>query len=148
MALKDRIQDDMKTALRAKDKQRLGAIRLMVAAVKQREIDERIDLNDAQTLVVLEKMLKQRRESLAQYQSAGREDLAAQEAFEIALIQEYLPTPLDPSALDALIAQAITASGAQSMRDMGKVMALVKEQAQGRADLAAVSARIKSQLGA
>jgi len=148
MALKDRIQDDMKTALRAKDKQRLGAIRLMVAAVKQREIDERIDLNDAQTLVVLEKMLKQRRESLAQYQSAGREDLAAQEAFEIALIQEYLPTPLDPSALDALIAQAITTSGAQSMRDMGKVMALVKEQAQGRADLAAVSARIKSQLGA
>lgn len=148
MALKDRIQDDMKTALRAKDKQRLGAIRLMVAAVKQREIDERIDLNDAQTLVVLEKMLKQRRESLAQYQGAGREDLAAQEAFEIALIQEYLPTPLDPSALDALIAQAITASGAQSMRDMGKVMALVKEQAQGRADLAAVSARIKSQLGA
>ncbi|MFZ1326998.1 MAG: GatB/YqeY domain-containing protein [Candidatus Contendobacter sp.] len=148
MALKDRIQDDMKTALRAKDKQRLGAIRLMVAAVKQREIDERIDLNDAQTLVVLEKMLKQRRESLAQYQSAGREDLAAQEAFEIALIQEYLPTPLDPSALDALIAQAITTSGAQSIRDMGKVMALVKEQAQGRADLAAVSAQIKSQLGA
>ena len=147
MSLKDRIQDDMKVAMRAKDKQRLGAIRLILAAIKQREVDERIELNDGQTLAVLEKMLKQRRESLAQYQSAGREDLAAQEAFEINLIQTYLPTPLSEAELDALIADAIAATGAQSVRDMGKVMALIKDQAQGRADMAAVSAQVKAHFG-
>ena len=147
MSLKDRIQDDMKAAMRAKDKQRLGAIRLILAAIKQREVDERIELNDGQTLAVLEKMLKQRRESLAQYQSAGREDLAAQEAFEIALIQTYLPTPLSEAELDALIADAIAATGAQSVRDMGKVMAVIRDQAQGRADMAAVSARVKARFG-
>ena len=147
MSLKDRIQDDMKVAMRAKDKQRLGAIRLILAAIKQREVDERIELNDGQTLAVLEKMLKQRRESLAQYQSAGREDLAAQEAFEIALIQTYLPTPLSEAELDALIADAIAATGAQSVRDMGKVMAVIRDQAQGRADMAAVSARVKARFG-
>lgn len=144
MSLKDRIQDDMKTALRAKEKQRLGVIRLILAAIKQREVDERIELNEAQTLAVLEKMLKQRRESLAQYQNAGREDLVAQEAFEIETIQAYLPTPLSAADLDALIAHAIAATGAQSVRDMGKAMALIKEQAQGRADLASVSARLKA----
>lgn len=144
MSLKDRIQDDMKTALRAKEKQRLGVIRLILAAIKQREVDERIELNEAQTLAVLEKMLKQRRESLAQYQNAGREDLAAQEAFEIETIQAYLPTPLSAAELDALIAHAVAATGAQSVRDMGKAMALIKEQAQGRADLASVSARLKA----
>ena len=147
MSLKDRIQDDMKTAMRARDKNRLGAIRLILAAIKQREIDERITLSDGQILAVLEKMLKQRRESLAQYQSAGRTDLAAQEAFEIDLIQSYLPTPLTETELDTLIAEAITASAAQSVRDMGKVMAIIRPQAQGRADMAAVSARIKARFG-
>ena len=147
MSLKDRIQDDMKAAMRAKDKQRLGAIRLILAAIKQREVDERIDLNDSQTLAVLEKMLKQRRESLAQYQNAGREDLAAQEAFEIELIQSYLPVPLSETELDALITHAIAGTGAQSVRDMSKVMAVIRDQAQGRADMAAVSARIRNRFG-
>ncbi|MDG4549987.1 MAG: GatB/YqeY domain-containing protein [Candidatus Contendobacter sp.] len=148
MSLKDRVQDDMKAALRAKDKQRLGAIRLILAAIKQREVDERIELNDGQTLAVLEKMIKQRRESLAQYQNAGRADLAAQEAFEIELIQTYLPAPLSEAELDALIAHAIAATGAQSVRDMGKIMTLIKDQAQGRADMATVSARVKTRFGA
>jgi len=147
MSLKDRIQDDMKTAMRAKDKQRLGAIRLILAAIKQREVDERIELNDVQILAVLEKMIKQRRESLAQYQSAGRDDLAAQESFEIEMIQTYLPAPLSEADLDDLIAHAIAATGAQAVRDMGKVMALIKEQAQGRADLAIASARVKVHFG-
>ena len=147
MSLKDRIQDDMKAAMRAKDKQRLGAIRLILAAIKQREVDERIELNEAQTLAVLEKMIKQRRESLTQYQNAGRADLAAQEAFEIELIQAYLPAPLSEAELDALIARVIAATGAQSVRDMGKVMAAIKDQAQGRADMAAVSARVKTRFG-
>ncbi len=147
MSLKDRIQDDMKAAMRARDKQRLGAIRLILAAIKQREVDERIDLNESQTLAVLERMIKQRRESLAQYQSAGREDLAAQEAFEIELIQSYLPAPLSEAELDALIAHAIAATGAQSVRDMGKVMAAIKDQAQGRVDMAEVSTQIKIRFG-
>ena len=147
MSLKDRIQDDMKAAMRAKDKQRLGAIRLILAAIKQREVDERIELNEVQTLAVLEKMIKQRRESLAQYQNAGRADLADQEAFEIELIQAYLPAPLSEAELDALIVHAIAATGAQSVRDMGKVMAAIKDQAQGRADMAAVSARVKARFG-
>jgi len=147
MSLKDRIQDDMKTAMRAKDKQRLGAIRLILAAIKQREVDERIELSDVQTLAVLEKMIKQRRESLVQYQNAGREDLAAQESFEIEMIQAYLPAPLSEADLDVAISQAIAATGAQSVRDMGKVMALIKEQAQGRADMTVVSARVKARFG-
>jgi len=147
MSLKDRIQDDMKAAMRAKEKERLGAIRLIMAAIKQREIDERIVLTDSQALAVLDKMIKQRRESLAQYQSAGRDDLAAQEAFEIELIQSYLPAPLSETEIDTLIADAITATGAQSVRDMGKVMALIRDQAQGRADMAAVSARVKARFG-
>lgn len=147
MSLKERIQDDMKAAMRAKAKERLGAIRLILAAIKQREVDERIDLNDSQVLAVLEKMLKQRRESLTQYQSAGREDLAAQEQFEIDLIQTYLPTPLSDAEIETLIANAITATGAQSIRDMGKVMAIVRDQAQGRADMATVSARVKTRFG-
>lgn len=148
MSLKDRVQDDMKAALRAKDKQRLSAIRLILAAIKQREVDERIELNETQTLVVLEKMIKQRRESLGQYQAAGRQDLAAQEAFEIELIQSYLPAPLSEGELDELIARAIATTGAQSVRDMGKVMAVIKDQAQGRADMAAVGVRVKAHLNA
>ncbi|HOB61929.1 MAG TPA: GatB/YqeY domain-containing protein [Candidatus Competibacteraceae bacterium] len=147
MSLKDRIQDDMKTAMRAKEKERLGAIRLILAAIKQREVDERIVLTDSQVLAVLEKMIKQRRESLAQYQSAGRADLAAQESFEIDLIQSYLPAPLSEAEIDALIASAIAATGAQTMRDMGKVMALIREQAQGRADMTTLSARVKTRFG-
>ncbi|MCC8998407.1 MAG: GatB/YqeY domain-containing protein [Candidatus Contendobacter sp.] len=147
MSLKDRIQDDMKAAMRAKDKHRLGVIRLILAAIKQREVDERIELSDAQALAVLEKMIKQRRESLAQYQSANRTDLADQEAFEIELIQSYLPTPLSETDLDALIANAIAVTGAQSVRDMGKVMALIKDQAQGRVDMTTVSARVKARFG-
>ena len=147
MSLKERIQDDMKAAMRAKEKERLGAIRLILAAIKQREVDERIDLNDSQVLAVLEKMLKQRRESLTQYQNAGREDLAAQEQFEISLIQTYLPTPLSDAEIETLIADAIAVTGAQSIRDMGKVMALLREQAQGRADIATVSARVKARFG-
>ena len=148
MSLKERIQQDMKTAMRAQDKPRLGTIRLILAALKQREVDERIELSDSDILAILEKMIKQRRESLAQYQNANRQDLAAQEAFEIGVIQAYLPTPLDAAAIDALITQAIATSGAQSVRDMGKVMALLKEQAQGRVDFAVVSAQIKARLGA
>jgi len=147
MSLKDQIQDDMKVAMRAKDKNRLGAIRLIMAAIKQREVDERIELNDVQVLVVLEKMLKQRRESVIQYQSAGRSDLADQETFEIELIQSYLPAPLSEADLDALITNAIAVTGAQSMRDMGKVMALIKDQAQGRADMTLVSAKVKVHFG-
>lgn len=147
MSIKDRIQDDMKTAMRAKDKQRLGTIRLILAAIKQREVDERIELSDVQTLAVLEKMIKQRRESLVHYQKAGREDLAAQEFFEIEMIQSYLPAPLSEADLDALIAHAMAATGAQSVRDMGKVMALIKDQAQGQADMALVSARVKAHFG-
>lgn len=147
MSLKERIQDDMKAAMRAKEKERLGAIRLILAAIKQREVDERIDLNDSQILAVLEKMLKQRRESLTQYQNAGREDLAAQEQFEISLIQTYLPTPLSDAEIETLIADAIAVTGAQSIRDMGKVMALLREQAQGRADIVTVSTRVKARFG-
>lgn len=147
MSLKDRIQDDMKAAMRAKDKNRLGVIRLILAAIKQREVDERIELTDIQILAVLEKMIKQRRESLTQYQNAGREDLASQEAFEIELIQTYLPAPLNEAELETLIANAIAVTGAQSLRDMGKVMAIIKDQAQGRVDMTTVSIRVKARFG-
>ena len=146
MSLKDRIQDDMKSAMRAKDKERLGAIRLILAAVKQREVDERISLDDGQVITVLERMLKQRRESIKQYSEAGREDLAARESFESEIIHGYMPAALSASELDALIESAIAESAAQSVRDMGKVMGLIKSQAQGRADMAAVSARVKQRL--
>ena len=148
MALKDRITEDMKTAMRAGDKHRLGAIRLILAAVKQREVDERIALDDAQVLAVLDKMLKQRRESIAQFQSGGREDLAAKVAAEVGILQTYLPAQLSDAELDSLIAEALAATGAASVKDMGKVMGVVKAKAQGRADMGAVSARIKAKLGA
>jgi uncharacterized protein len=148
VALKDRITEDMKSAMRAGDKDRLGAIRLILAAVKQREVDERITLDDSQVLAVLDKMLKQRRESIAQFQSGGREDLAAKEAAEISILQTYLPTQLSEAELDALIGEAIASTGAASVKDMGKVMGVVKAKAQGRADMSAVSARIKAKLSA
>jgi uncharacterized protein YqeY len=147
VTLKERITEDMKTAMRSGEKERLGVIRMLQAAIKQREVDERITLDDAQVLAVLEKMLKQRRESIAQYESGGRADLAAKEAAEIAVLQVYMPAQLSEAELDALIAAAIAQTGAASIKDMGKVMALVKSQAAGRADMGAVGARIKARLG-
>ena len=147
MPLTARIQEDMKAAMRASDKRRLGVIRLILAAIKQREVDERIVLDDTQVTVVLDKMLKQRRESISQYEQAGRTDLVEQEQFEMGVIQAYLPQPLSPAEIDALIGQAITETGASGIKDMGKVMALLKPQLQGRADMSAVSAQIKAKLG-
>jgi hypothetical protein len=146
MALKDRITEDMKTAMKAGERERLGTIRLALAAIKQREVDERITLDDTQVLAVLEKMIKQRREAITQFQTGGRADLVAKETAEIGVLQGYLPAQMSEAELDALIAQSIAASGATSLKDMGKVMALVKPKAQGRADMGAVSARIKQKL--
>jgi uncharacterized protein YqeY len=147
MSLKGRITDDMKAAMRSGDKERLGAIRMVTAAIKQREVDERIELDDAQVVSVLEKMIKQRRESVAQFLAGNRADLVERENAEIAVLQAYMPQALGAEELDALIAAAITASGAASIKDMGKVMALLKAQVAGRADMGAVGAKIKARLG-
>jgi uncharacterized protein YqeY len=144
--LKLRITEDMKAAMRAQEKQRLGAIRLILAAIKQVEVDERIDPDDQRVLGILSKMLKQRQDSLTQYQTAQRHDLAAQEEFEIKLIQEYMPTPLTEQELDSLLDRAIAEAGAKSAQDMGKVMALLKPQLQGRADAGHVSQKVKQRL--
>ena len=146
MALKDRITEDMKNAMRSGDKERLATIRLALAAIKQREVDERITLDDGQVLSVLEKMVKQRREAITQFQAGGRADLVAKETAEIGVLQGYLPAQLTEAELEALISESIAATGATSIKDMGKVMAAVKPRAQGRADLGAVSARIKQKL--
>lgn len=146
MSLKDRINEDMKAAMRAKDSERLGTIRMLQAAIKQREVDERITLDDAQVLDVVEKMVKSRRESVAQYERGGRPELAARESREIEILQTYLPTPLSDAEVDALIDAAIAESGATSIKDMGKAMALVKQRAQGRVDMAAVSSKLKARL--
>jgi uncharacterized protein YqeY len=147
MSLKERITDDMKAAMRSGEKERLGVIRMITAAIKQREVDERISLDDTQVLSVLEKMLKQRKESLVQFQAGNRQDLVDKEAAEITLLQGYLPSQLSDSEIDALIKDAIAATGAASIKDMGKVMGLIKGKAQGRADMAAVGAKIKAKLG-
>jgi len=147
MALKDRITDDMKSAMRAGEKERLSTIRLALAAIKQREVDERITLDDAQVLAVLEKMIKQRREAVTQFEAGGRADLVSKENAEIALLQTYLPAQMSSAEIDALIAEAVAATGAASIKDMGKVMGIVKPKVQGRADMGAVSARIKQKLG-
>jgi uncharacterized protein YqeY len=144
--LKQHLTDDMKAAMKGGDKPRLGTIRLILAAIKQREVDERITLDDAQVLHVLEKMLKQRRDSVTQYEAAQREDLAAQERYEIGVIEAYMPAQLSDAELDTLVAACIADSGATSPRDMGKVMALLKERAAGRADMGALSQRVKAQL--
>ncbi|MBT8121362.1 MAG: GatB/YqeY domain-containing protein [Gammaproteobacteria bacterium] len=146
MSIKDRIQQDMKDAMRAKDKARLGTIRLILAAIKQREVDERIELDDEQVIVVLDKMAKQRRESISQFEQASRDDLIAQENFELGIIQPYLPEALGEDELNALIDAAMAATGASSIKDMGKVMGQLKPKIQGRADMSAVSALIKSRL--
>ncbi len=145
-ALKQRLTEDMKTAMRAKDKPRLGVIRLALAAIKQREVDERIELDDTQVLAVIDKMVKQRRDSAQQFTDADRPELADQENFEIGVLQDYLPAALDEAELDALITKAIADSGADSMKEMGKVMGILKPQVQGRADMGAVSQRIKALL--
>ena len=146
MSLKERITDDMKAAMRSGEKERLGLIRMITAAIKQREVDERISLDDPQVLSVLEKMIKQRKESLVQFQAGHRQDLVDKEAAEITLLQGYLPSQLSDAEIDALIGDAIQATGAASIKDMGKVMGLIKGKAQGRADMAAVGARIKARL--
>ena len=146
MTLRQQLTEDMKTAMRAGDKHRLGVIRLMLAAVKQREVDERIELDDVQVLATLEKMLKQRRDSVSQFDAAGREDLSAIERAEMQVIETYLPTKLGEAEIDALVAAAIASTGASSPRDMGKVVAAVKEKAAGRADMAIVSAKVKARL--
>ena len=137
----------MKAAMRAGEKPRLGTIRLLMAAIKQREVDERITLDDADVLAVLDKMVKQRRESLEQYKAASRQDLADQEAFEIEVLQDYLPQQLDAAEIESMVAQAISESGAASMRDMGKVMGVLKPKLQGRADMGEVSKLVKQKLG-
>jgi uncharacterized protein YqeY len=146
MTLKERITEDMKSAMRAGEKERLATIRLALARIKQREVDERITLDDSQVLAVLEKMIKQRKEAITQFQAGGRADLVAKESSEVSVLEAYLPARLSDAELDTLIANAIASSGATSAKDMGKVMALVKSQAQGRADMGAVSARVKEKL--
>jgi len=147
MSLKERITDDMKAAMRAGEKDRLGVIRMITSAIKQREVDERIVLDDTQVLSVLEKMIKQRKESLAQFQAGNRQDLVDKESAEITLLQTYMPSRLSDAEVDALIAEAIAATGASGIKDMGKVMGVIKAKAQGRADMAAVGAKIKAKLG-
>lgn len=141
-----RIQEDMKGALRAGEKQRLGTIRLLVAAIKQREIDDRTTLDDNQIVAVIEKMVKQRRDSMKHYEAAGRQELYDQEHSEIEILQTYLPTPLSEAETTALIKEAIAATGASTMQDMGKVMGIIKPQAQGRVDMGKLSAQIKELL--
>ncbi|WP_395679403.1 GatB/YqeY domain-containing protein [Dokdonella sp.] len=146
MSLKAQLTDDMKAAMKAGEKDRLGVIRLVNAAIKQREVDERIVLDDAQVLGVLEKMLKQRKDSVTQYEAAARDDLAAVERYEIGVIQAYLPAQLSASEIDTIVARAIADSGATSAKDMGKVVGLIKPQLAGRADMGQVSALVKQKL--
>jgi len=147
MSIKDRLQQDMKDAMRARDKARLATIRLILAAIKQREVDERIELDDAQVIAVLDKMVKQRRESIAQFEKAARDDLIAQENSELEVIIPYLPAALSEAEINALVDAALSATGAATLRDMGKVMAELKPKLAGRADMGAVSALIKARLG-
>ena len=147
MSLKTRILDDVKHAMRARERDSLAALRLITAAIKQKEVDERIELDDGQVLGVLDKMVKQRRESLEQFELAGREDLAEKERFELGLIQTYLPEPLGEDELAALIRSTISELGASSIRNMGQVMNALRSQVQGRADMKAVSQAVKQQLG-
>lgn len=145
-SLKLKIQEDMKSAMRAKEKQRLGIIRLIQAAIKQKEIDERISLDDTQIIIVLDKMLKQRRDSLAQFEKAERQDLAEQEAYEIKIIQTYMPQPLTETELASLLETAIKETGATSLKELGKVMGFLKPKVQGRVDMRALSANLKQRL--
>ncbi len=147
MSLRERITEDMKAAMRAGEKDRLGLIRMLQAGIKQREVDERITLGDVETLAVIDKMIKQRRESVAQFEAGGRADLVAKESAEIAALTAYLPARLSDAELEAIVREAIATAGAASVRDMGKVMAIVKAKAAGRADMGVVGARVKAALG-
>ncbi len=146
--LKQRLTDDMKTAMRSKEAQRLGVIRMVIAAIKQREIDERIELDDSQVLAILDKMTKQRRDSIEQFTLGSRPELADKERAEITIISDYLPPALSEAELETMITDAIATSGASSPKEMGKVIGLLKSKLQGRADMGAVSAQIKAKLGA
>jgi uncharacterized protein len=148
LTLKERITEDMKASMRSGDKERLAGIRFVLAAIKQREVDERIQLDDTQVLAVLDKMIKQRRESITQFEAGGRADLVAKESAELAVLQAYLPAQLSDTEIENLIRAAIASTGATSMKDMGKVMAVVKPQVQGRTDLGALSTRVKGLLSA
>ena len=147
MSLRAQISEDMKAAMRAKETSRLSAIRLLLAAIKQREVDERKELDDIEIVGVVEKMIKQRRESISQYEKASRADLVEVEQFELEVLQAYMPQQLSDAEIDAAVAAALAASGAQGMRDMGKVMAILKPQLAGRADMSAVSTMVKARLG-
>jgi len=148
MSLKTRISDDMKAAMRAKDAPRLGAIRLLLAAMKQKEIDERVELTDTDVISIIEKMIKQRRDSIAQYEAGNRKDLADAEKFEITVLAAYMPQALSDAEIAAAIAEAVQSSGAKAMSDMGKVMAVLKPRLAGKADMGKVSALVKSKLTA
>lgn len=146
MSLRQRITDDMKAAMRAKDAARLGAIRLLLAAMKQREVDERVELSDADVVAIIEKMNKQRRDSIGQYEAAGRQDLADAEKFEMSVFAAYMPQQMSEAEVASAVAEAIAASGAAGPQDMGKVMGLLKPKLAGRADMGKVSALLKAQL--
>ncbi len=144
--LKTRINDDVKTAMRSKDKERLGTLRLLTAAIKQIEVDKRIELNDEQVVAVVEKMLKQRKDSIEQFEKAGRNELAEIEIKEVAILKEFMPEQMSDAEVDALIDEAISSTGAEAMKDMGKVMGILKPQLAGKADMGAVSGKIKAKL--
>jgi hypothetical protein len=146
MSLKIRINEDMKTAMKAKDTARLAAIRLLMAAMKQKEVDERIELDDAGVVAVIEKMLKQRKDSITQYEAAKRQDLADAEKFEVAVLSAYMPQALSPAEVEAIVAAAVVESGAKAPADMGKVIALVKPKVAGRADMGEISKLVKAKL--
>ena len=146
MSLKQQINEDMKTAMRARDTARLGAIRLLLAAIKQREVDERIELSDADVIAIIEKMIKQRRDSISQFEAAKRQELADAEKFEISVLQTYMPQPMTENEVAVAVAEAIAGSGAKSPQEMGKVIALLKPRLAGRADMGKVSALVKAQL--
>ena len=147
MPLREKLNEDIKTAMKAREQEKLGALRLLLSAVKQREVDERITLDDAGVIGVVEKMIKQRRESIAQYEKGARSDLADKERAEIAILEAYLPQQLSQAEIDVIVAQAIASTGAKSAADMGKVMGVVKPQLAGRADMGKVSALVKAKLG-
>ncbi|MDO6526866.1 GatB/YqeY domain-containing protein [Motilimonas sp. 1_MG-2023] len=146
MTLKEKLQDQQKAAMRAKDKVRLGAIRMLMAEIKQREVDNRIELSDDDIIAVITKMVKQRKDSIAQFEAADRQDLVDKESEELSVLQEFLPQPLTEEEVDGIIAAALESTGAQGMQDMGKVMAAIKSQIQGRADMGQVSGKIKASL--
>jgi hypothetical protein len=146
-SLKDRINEAMKSAMRARDKDRLGTVRLIQAEIKRIEVDERVEVDNERLIAILDKMVKQRRDSIRQYRDAGRDDLARKEEAEVAVIQEFLPAPLSPEELDTLVADAVAITGAASMQDMGKVMGVLKPKVQGRADMGEVSKAVKAKLG-